>query len=360
LARSAAVGTSSDEIRNPLVYRAGFPSEPSGLVVSDFKRWVKETGRPEDFPRISTTAPPKDKALKLLWEFRVNTGLRPGRTLVPCPICLPHGQKYAHGFLAWSPEAKAIYAIGIECGRNHFGVRSFAQAEEALRRRNKAREIEDTLLARLPSIPVLLAWAEQSASAANESDRLAREFRSQCKTLFLRLRSAQHSGGVLGIDVTGTADHHRKATGLQAIHQLRGGNWLIGDPDLGKRTSALHAQLSSLNMGEDPEEIFLAVADFGPTDLTRADRFLKACIDSIGYLRPRLAAASLFLSHENLMGIERWANHPQINLRLRAQRAERTITIKTGLSGGYDWYSRIHHIDQPPPFPEISWLSPDS
>jgi hypothetical protein len=351
----SSVAAGLHDLRAGLVYRPDFPSAPTGLIISAFKEWIKETGRPEDFPQISTSRPPKDTELSLIYgPFRINRSLRIDGTLVPCPICRPFSPKYLEGYLVWCRASKAIYAIGIECGQDHFGKGAFAQAEADLLRKNRERQIEDELIERLPFVPVLGEWASAWAAAASESDQLARDFRRRCPTLFTHLKNALRGTDDLVVQIETAGRSTSRAMGTEIVHRVRGAVWLAGTPDLSKRLGMLQRQLESINLGSDPDDVYLRLADFGQTDLKAAHRWLLSCLKAIEYLHPRLLAGAAFLSAENLAGVEKWANHPQINLRVRAQRAGRTVTISTGLSG-YDWLGKIHVLDSGAPLPALPW-----
>lgn len=351
---SSAVAKGS-EGHKLFIHRPDFPSAPTGLVIAAFKDWLKETGRPEDFPQISTSRPPKDTDLSLLHgPFRVNRSLRPDGALVPCPICQPTSPKFLEGYLVWCQASKAIYAIGIECGQGYFGKGAFSQAEADLLRKNHDRKIEDELIERLPFVPALLAWATAWTAAASESDQLARDFKRRCPTLFTHLKTALRGGGDLTIQVESTGLFASRTVGVEVVHRIRGGVWLAGSPDLSKRLGMLKRQLESIDFGHDPDAVYLRLADFGQKELKDAHRWLLSCLKAIDYLHPRLIAGAQFLSAENLAGVEKWANHPQINLRVRAQRAARTVTISTGLSG-YDWFGKIREIDSGVPLPMVPW-----
>lgn len=351
---SSAVAKAIEE-HAVLIHRPDFASAPTGLVISAFRDWLKETGRPEDFPQISTSRPPKDTDLSLLHgPFRVNRSLRPAGSLVPCPICQPTSPKYLEGYLVWCQASKAIYAIGIECGQGHFGKGAFARAEADLVRKNRDRKIEDELIERLPFVPTLLSWATGWSAGASESDRLARDFKRFCPTLFTHLKTALRGGDDLTVQLEAAGRFASRGVGVEVVHRIRGGVWLASSPDLAKRLGILQRQLETIDFGNDPDAVFLRLADFGQTDLRDAHKWLLSCLKAIEYLNPRLLAGAEFLSAENLVGLERWANHPQINLRVRAQRAARTVTISTGLSG-YDWLGRVREIDGGVPLPVLPW-----
>lgn len=330
-----------------LVHRPIFRSHPTAQILQEFQDWIKRTGQPETFPYISMSEPPKSTPLSILSEpFRVDRKLRPGGDMVPCPVCQPSAGKFIEGYLVWCPASAAIYAIGVDCGAKHFGQEEYSKAEAERRRISRQRQIEDELLQRLPHVPAAIEWAKAWKPVAEESDCLARGFRKECGLLHQALQRAHQAGGELSVHVRGILPTAPAVTGTEVLHRLQGGMWLVGNrPELGRRFNGLIAQLPSLDFGNDADDVCMRLANWGPSDLATGHKFLRAWLKDVSYLQPRLAAARDFFDLDNLEGVERWANHPQINMRVRIQRTSAAVTVSIGPSG-YNWHGKVREISR--------------
>jgi hypothetical protein len=141
---------------------------PPSYLVDDFRLHVAETGQPETFPGITTTAPPKTGAVVPLWHpIRVPTERRPGRSAVPCPICSPNSPKWkSGGSLIWCEETLGIYAIGPDCYQHWWEDDRVDRALNALRQTQIEVTNGERLGAAATAAAAHLAWIEANLETA--------------------------------------------------------------------------------------------------------------------------------------------------------------------------------------------------
>ncbi len=96
-------------------------------------------------------------------KISVNTALRLGGDMVPCPMCSHGKPKWKHdGSLIWCEATKAIYCIGPRCSGVTWEKR-LNVARNILRQTEKARADAAALVAVAGRAPAVLGWIERHA-----------------------------------------------------------------------------------------------------------------------------------------------------------------------------------------------------
>ncbi len=296
---------------------ARFSSRPGKYIVEDFHKWVRETGKPDEWRYHDRTKPPPDQEYEELFEFHIPDRFRTQVGMASCPVCSPEKPKYFHGVLAWFPVEGSLRAIGHECAKGHFGN----QLANAARQRRLQKEREDAaqyrLLEWLPKIAEIQNEAQRLAQCARPIDQLRQAMERQatkaaCKSL---LKAGQtgvltilESVKIESVDVYGIS-HIRSSSQIVASYTVSGLDFLksprILIEALASNTLGLLASIEARNENEALDFIVNKLSD--PDELFRADALVTKAIEEVKSLRTAVENARRFVRPKNLTALSTWS-----------------------------------------------------
>lgn len=293
-----------------LLERPLFQSPPGEDVVAEFRRHLAETSRPESFPQISTTKPPKDGQVVVLYHpIDINRSRRPDKDMAPCPICSANVGKYLRGgTLIWCEASHAIYAIGPDCsetlwedGRLNRAVNVYLQAERT--KRNAVSLVEE-----VRAIGARRTWiVTQRAQVKRLSeihDSLAREAPKLRGALSRALRTATSTG-------------------------VSGGGFLRGTWKAGRELDVADAALRRLLdlAGSDVEGW---VENLAPRVVAEYLDEARRTTSVLKRIAGRAQEAAAFLSASNMERMAQWGRSGQAPMDFVAIRTGSSVDLRAG------------------------------
>jgi hypothetical protein len=323
----------------PLVHRPLFQSRPQAPLVSEFRRHVNDTGRPETFRAISTTKPPSGGMVKVLSEIHVSKQVRGDDTYAPCPICNAHGSQVLHGYLVWCEASEAIYAIGKECADALWEAGLLERAVSEFQQQQREASLEMILLDALPRVPLLLAWLEQHEPAAADTDRLSRAFKRSLSGNLAALEGAAKMGGQLW---TAGDDGQLVLTGTMA-----GSAFCLAPTQAARQLNSAKQYLQGIMFGDDDAvleyltRMSLKEKQAASNAVTRSRQMLEKAAEQI-------RCAWDFTRPENLERINGWGGNQRD--RISAIGGGWRVRINVG---GKHWYDELKGLVAPAPIPAL-------
>jgi hypothetical protein len=176
-----------------------YASPPGDDVTAAFRKHVAQTGQPETFPTISTSHPPEEGTVAVLFHpVEINPKTRHDKAMGPCPICSPTAPKWLHeGSLIWCEATKAIYCVGPDCYKGLWADGRMDRAINLFTESAKAKADGIRLYHLILRIPRLLGWVAENRTLAEQITALHTSFgKDQSRLRAVLSRSLKASDGI--------------------------------------------------------------------------------------------------------------------------------------------------------------------
>ena len=291
-----------------------FKERPSQVFVDQVCDHIARTGQPETHPELFRGRLDKAESFIQLKKLEIDTRRRPEGDLAPCPRC--HSQnKFKEGWLVYLPERGAVAVVGNECATGE--AQAAAQREREVREQ-RVRD-EDYLMDAVPQLPKWLDAAAALMTVAEPAANFARQFRSEGKEHFERLKAARANGGQLSVtqvldrDANGPRGIRTAGSTYDTVEHHIGsllGAALINprfDPvrDLREVSEAIKPHVQA-----DAEAAFYYVADMEEVQRNRLAADLKAVARKGASVAAALIECRQFFSEVNVRTLAAWGEHP--------------------------------------------------
>jgi hypothetical protein len=289
-----------------------FRARPPSATVTAFLQFVWRTGRPHDWPLLTTTPHPTGEAPQILKPFEIPAHLRGGKEfMAPCSICSAEYPKFEHGFLVYCSDGR-LRIIGHDCGHQFFEGESYADAmrqygaetEEGTARNLLADRLPDLARSMLEAMSVarslvellsfrerLIASITQRAVAALRRSRIANQL-----TIEVPAKSTDEKGRLIlerqVVSVVGGLDALVPRSGLLADLTVAIGR---ADSVLVTARDQIQVRLDEMNR----HQAFAAAKT-----VQQFDKALNAA-------RTERDNLCQLLSDEGLRGLSEWGRHSQ-------------------------------------------------
>ena len=261
---------------------------PDDKVISEFRDYIANGGRPEQFEGVKLDRFGHDAEHQMLTGFEVPEKFRTG-DMVPCSICSADRPKFYAGILLWSSDG-FLRLIGHQCGKKHLGTDRFDTLLKEMRHKQRLNESDHYLIVNYANVHVVQESISRLRLAAfpliKRRNELHRKVPSLCKFLDNR---------------------HKEGPGLPLVRTLNSGS---GGPR-GLRTS----------MGEQS-----SVQEYWEQPIRGVPMFSSARFDPVARL-DRLSA-SLPPDHTNPTAMENYVFGAHESVRIAQADALRTAPVK--------------------------------
>ena len=286
-------------VKATLSLHAIYPEPPDDDLVAAFRKHVAQTGQPETFPTVSTSRPPEEGTVAVLFHpVDINRKTRPDKDEAPCSICSPGAPKWLHkGSLIWCEKSQAIYAIGPDCYKGMWADGRMDRAINLFTESQKAKEDGIRLYHLILRIPRFLSWVVANRALAGQVTDLHAGFAKDLPRLRAMLSRSLKATNGMAYDRGPLADI---PLGVVAGRSFLSGHWKVG-----AEIDAAAASLRAFPVIEGPD--LLAWID-ALTPSARAEKCkeIEKAREALARAEERMKIARDFLSAGNAQTLGRW------------------------------------------------------
>jgi hypothetical protein len=316
-----------------------FPIPPSRYEIDQFLAFVKQTGEPELYEKLSWNAPDKSAVgHKLLCSFYVPLSRRPGDDYIPCCSCNSR-PKYSHGYLVWSPDGE-MRIVGSCCGPKYFGEDVFRRMEEEARQQQIEQDHQYFLIDQLAKIPDMIRAMEALRPCCKQYDLISAALQSRVPTVVKKLsRIAKQFDGVLSVakerdeelvgapaGFRGSADGEKSRFDIVNLGRIEGRAMLRKGADATERLDRVVDDLQKLVVADALD----AVCHMDRQQAAASVMLLKSCVVRAIRLHHRLTAMPTFFSRSHLANLRHWGRHPDNDFQLQVKFDDKFAYIEHG------------------------------